>query len=48
MRGAGIILTLACAAAVLLAQEKADEGPTNQKAQKTGSLAEFVGPFWFG
>ena len=35
MRVAGIILTLACAAAVLLAQEKADEGPTNPKAQKT-------------
>ena len=35
MRGAGVILMLACAAAALLAQEKADEGPTNPKAQKT-------------
>jgi peroxiredoxin len=35
MRHLRIILMLACAAGVLVAQEKADEGPTNEKAQKT-------------
>jgi hypothetical protein len=35
MRYVGMILTLACAAAVLVAQERAEEGPTNDKAQKT-------------
>lgn len=35
MRYAGMVLVLACIVAPLLAQEKTDEGPTNEKAQKT-------------
>jgi peroxiredoxin len=35
MRYAGVALLLACFAVSLQAQEKADEGPTNEKAQKT-------------
>lgn len=35
MRSAGIALMLACAAATVLAQEKTDEGPASEKAQKT-------------
>lgn len=35
MRYAGMLLVLACVVTPLLAQEKAEEGPTNEKAQKT-------------
>jgi len=35
MRCAGIVLVLACMVAPLFAQEKSDEGPANEKAQKT-------------
>jgi len=35
MRYAGMLLVLACVVTPLLAQEKAGEGPTNEKAQKT-------------
>ena len=35
MRYAGMVLMLACIVAPLSAQEKTDEGPTNEKAQKT-------------
>ncbi|MGB6801859.1 MAG: redoxin domain-containing protein [Candidatus Sulfotelmatobacter sp.] len=35
MRYAAMVLLLACMAGSLLAQEKTDEGPTNEKAQKT-------------
>ena len=35
MRYAGMILALACILTPALAQEKTDEGPTNEKAQKT-------------
>lgn len=35
MRYAGMLLVLACVVTPLLAQEKAAEGPTNEKAQKT-------------
>ncbi len=35
MRGARTVLMLACMGALLFAQEKSDEGPTNEKAQKT-------------
>src|SRR5271165_5733957 len=35
MKLVGIILAMACAVGVLAAQERADAGPTNEKAQKT-------------
>jgi thiol-disulfide isomerase/thioredoxin len=35
MRSTAMVLMLACLVAPVLAQEKADEGPTNEKAQKT-------------
>ncbi len=35
MRSAGIALVLACVVVMAVAQEKIDEGPTNDKAQKT-------------
>jgi peroxiredoxin len=35
MRYAGMILLLACTVALSLAQEKVDDGPTSEKAQKT-------------
>ncbi|HXM69016.1 MAG TPA: hypothetical protein VN911_19980, partial [Candidatus Acidoferrum sp.] len=35
MRFVGVMLVLACVLAPALAQEKADEGPADEKAQKT-------------
>jgi hypothetical protein len=35
MRSAAMVLVLACLMAPVLAQEKTNEGPTNEKAQKT-------------
>jgi len=35
MRNAAIMLVLACITSLVMAQEKTDDGPTNEKAQKT-------------
>lgn len=35
MRYVGMALVLACFVAPVLAQDKTDDGPTNEKAQKT-------------
>jgi thiol-disulfide isomerase/thioredoxin len=43
MRYAGMLLVLACVVSPLLAQEKVEEGPSNEKAQKTYKQAlEFL------